>query len=122
MWPAGIGCAVYIYAESPALPRAFTPQGIRCNRNQLGCLCNAARPDAGSAHTNVLSHTVNHRANTLQVWVPAAAARGVRVADHIAKTRPFAAKLTSHCHKYSSRNSRTHTKYRVYQSLSSSAR
>jgi hypothetical protein len=50
----------------------------------------------------VLSHAVNHRANTLQVWVPAAAARVIRVTDHIAKTRPLAAKLTSHGHKYSS--------------------
>ena len=50
----------------------------------------------------MLSHAVNHRANTLQVWVPAATARIIRVTDHIAKTRPFAAKLTSHGHKYSS--------------------
>ena len=50
----------------------------------------------------MLSHAVNHRANTLQVWVPAAAARVIRVTDHIAKARPFAAKLTSHRHKYSS--------------------
>src|SRR5882762_521573 len=50
----------------------------------------------------MLSHAVNHRANTLQVWVPAAATRVIRVTDHIAKTRPLAAKLTSHGHKYSS--------------------
>jgi hypothetical protein len=50
----------------------------------------------------VLSHAVNHRANTLQVWVPAAAARVIRVTDHVAETRPFAAKFTSHGHKYSS--------------------
>ena len=71
-------------------------------KNYLGCLRDAARPDTGSAHTNVLTHAVNYRANSLQIWVPAAAARIIRMADHVAKTRPFAAKLTSHCHKYSS--------------------
>jgi hypothetical protein len=50
----------------------------------------------------VLSRAVNHRANTLQIWVPAAAARVIGMANHIAKTRSFAAQLTSHRHNYSS--------------------
>jgi len=70
----------------------------------LGCLRDAARSDTGSAHTNMLTHAVNHCANSLQIWVPAAASGIIRMADDVAKTRPFAAKLTSHCHKYSSSN------------------
>jgi hypothetical protein len=71
----------------------------------------------------VLSHAVNHRANTLQVWVPAATARIIRVTDHIAKTRPFAAKLTSHGHKYSSphrqnsHKARSLAKFRLLRTL-----
>jgi len=71
-------------------------------KNYLGCLRDAARPDTGSAHTDMLTHTVNYRANSLQIWVPAAASGIIRMADDVAKTWPFAAKLTSHCHKYSS--------------------
>jgi hypothetical protein len=69
---------------------------------QLGCLSDAARPDAGGANADVLTHTVNHRANSLQIRIPAAAPRVIRMANHVAKTRPFAAKLTPHCHKHSS--------------------
>jgi hypothetical protein len=71
----------------------------------------------------VLSHAVNHRANTLQVWVPAAATRVIRVTDHIAKTGPLAAKLTSHGHKYSSphrqnsHKARSLAKFRLLRTL-----
>jgi hypothetical protein len=51
----------------------------------------------------VLSHAVDHRANALQVWVPAAAARVIRVADYIAEVRPFAANFTFLRHDSSSR-------------------
>jgi hypothetical protein len=50
----------------------------------------------------VLTHTVYDRTDALQIWIPAAAARIVRVADDVSETRPLAAKFTSHCHKYSS--------------------
>src|ERR1700719_265485 len=69
---------------------------------RLGCLSDATRPDAGSANTDVLTHTVDHCANSLQIRIPAAAPRVIRMADHVAKTRPFAAKLTLHRHKHSS--------------------
>jgi hypothetical protein len=50
----------------------------------------------------VLARTVNQCVNALQIWVPAAAAGIVGVADHISKTRPFAANSASHCHDDSS--------------------
>jgi hypothetical protein len=71
-------------------------------KDPLRCLLDASRPDARRAHTDVLTHAVNHCANSLKIWVPAAAARVIRMADHVAETRAFAAKLTSHCHNCSS--------------------
>jgi hypothetical protein len=57
----------------------------------LGCLLDAARADAGCADTNVYAYSVNYRADALQVRIPAAAARVIRVADDVAEVRPFAA-------------------------------
>jgi hypothetical protein len=46
----------------------------------------------------LLAHAVNNRADALQIRIPTAAAGVVRVADHVAETRPLAAKRASHCH------------------------
>jgi hypothetical protein len=51
----------------------------------------------------VLAYSVNHRADTLQVRIPAAAACVIRVADYIAEVRPFAANFTFLRHDSSSR-------------------
>jgi hypothetical protein len=50
----------------------------------------------------LLARAVNDRADALQIWIPTAAARIIRVADHVTETRPFAAKRASHCHDDSS--------------------
>src|SRR5579862_2337587 len=69
---------------------------------RLGCFLDASRPDAGCADTNVLAHAVNHSVDALQVWIPAAAAGIIRVADDIAETRSLTAKCASLCHNDSS--------------------
>jgi hypothetical protein len=50
------------------------------------------------------AHAIDDGVDALQVRIPAAAARIVRVADHIAERRPFAAKLAFLCHDLSSQN------------------
>src|ERR1035437_4010841 len=77
---------------------------IHAERSQLGCLLDAARPDAGCADTNVLAYSVNHRADALQVRVPAAAAGVICVADYVAEVRPFAANFAFLRHDDSSPN------------------
>jgi hypothetical protein len=75
---------------------------FRCGNTQLGCFRDAAGPYAGSANTNVHAHAIDHGADALQIWIPAAAASIVRVADHVAERRPLAANLAFHCHDDSS--------------------
>ena len=70
----------------------------RCGKTQLGCLRDAAGPNAGSADTNVHAHAFNHGADTLKIWIPAAAPCIVGVTDHVAERRPLAANLASHSH------------------------
>jgi hypothetical protein len=50
------------------------------------------------------AHAIDDGADALKVRIPAAAARVVRVADHVAERRPFAAKLTFLCHDCSSQS------------------
>jgi hypothetical protein len=50
----------------------------------------------------VHAHAIDHRADALQIWIPAAAARIVRVTDHIAERWPLAADFASHSHDNSS--------------------
>jgi hypothetical protein len=64
----------------------------------LGSLFDFARADAGGAHTHLLASAGHQRANLLQIGIPAPPARIIRVADHVAKMRTFAANLTLHCH------------------------
>jgi len=50
------------------------------------------------ANTDVFPHARHDRAHALQVRIPAAPPRVIRVADHVSKMRRFAAKLTLQCH------------------------
>jgi hypothetical protein len=50
------------------------------------------------------ANAIDDGVDTLQVRIPAAAPRVVRVADHVAERRPFAAKLAFLCHDCSSQN------------------
>ena len=74
----------------------------RCGNARLGCFRDAAGPNAGSADTNVHARAIDHGANTLQIWIPAAAAGIVGVTDHVPERRPLAANLASHSHDNSS--------------------
>jgi hypothetical protein len=69
---------------------------------RLRCFGDAAGSNAGSADTDLLACAVNHRADALQIWIPAAAAGIVRVTDHIAERRALAANRASHSHDNSS--------------------
>jgi hypothetical protein len=60
-------------------------------RRGLGCLLYAARPDAGRANTNSLADSAYQRAHALQVRIPTAPTRVIRVADDVSKVRPLAA-------------------------------
>src|SRR5262249_25260231 len=57
-----------------------------------------AGANARSANAKMLVNATHNGANALQVRVPAAAAGVVRVADHVAVLRPFAAEITLQCH------------------------
>jgi hypothetical protein len=46
----------------------------------------------------VFARAIDHGANALKIWIPAAAAGIVCVADYVAKRRPLAADLAFHCH------------------------
>jgi hypothetical protein len=59
-----------------------------------GSFLYAAIANAGRANTDLLSRSVHQRANLPEVGVPAPPSRIVRVADHIAECRAFAAQLT----------------------------
>jgi hypothetical protein len=50
----------------------------------------------------VHAHAFHYGANALKIWIPAAAAGIVRMTDHVAERRTFAANLASHCHDNSS--------------------
>jgi hypothetical protein len=50
----------------------------------------------------VHAHAIDHGANSLQIWIPAAAAGIIRVTDHVPERRPLAANLAFHCHDNSS--------------------
>src|SRR5260370_23853911 len=57
-----------------------------------------AGADARRANAHLLPHARHHRAHALQVRIPPAPPRVIRVADHISKMRRFAAELTLQCH------------------------
>jgi hypothetical protein len=69
---------------------------------QLGCFGDAAGPNAGGANTNVHAYAIHYGADALEIWIPAAAARVVRVTDHVAERRALAADFASHSHDNSS--------------------
>ena len=60
---------------------------------------NFSRADAGSADPHAAGGAFHQRANRLQVYIPAALANVMSVADLAAKLRPAAAYLTNLCHK-----------------------
>jgi hypothetical protein len=66
-----------------------------------GCFDHAAQSDARRAHAHVLGHAGHHRAHTLQIRIPPAPPRIIRVAHDIPVLRPFAAQFTLHCHNCS---------------------
>jgi hypothetical protein len=66
-----------------------------------GRFLHTACADAGRANSNMLPCTVYQRVDALQVRIPPSAPGIIRVTDHVAKVRPFAAKFTLQCHCYS---------------------
>jgi len=71
-------------------------------RRRLGCLRDAAGSNAGSADTNVLARSIDQCVDSLKIRIPAAAARIVGVADHVAERRTLAANCASLSHDCSS--------------------
>jgi hypothetical protein len=63
-----------------------------------GCFFHATHANAVGADADVLARAIDNRADTLQVWIPAAAPGIVRVADYVAVVRGFAADFTLQCH------------------------
>lgn len=59
---------------------------------------NLAVADAGCARTNASAGTGHHRADTLQVDVPAAVGHVMCVTDFVTKLRTFAANFANSCH------------------------
>src|SRR5260370_2806408 len=57
-----------------------------------------AGADARRANADLLPHARHHRAQALQVRIPPAPPRVIRVADHISIMRRFAAEFTLQCH------------------------
>jgi len=57
-----------------------------------------AGADARRANADLLPHARHNRAQALQVRIPPAAPRVIRVADHVSIMRRFAAELTLQCH------------------------
>jgi hypothetical protein len=63
-----------------------------------GSLFHATHADASGANANLFARAIDPGANALEVRIPAAAARVVGVADHVAEMRRFAANFTLQCH------------------------
>jgi hypothetical protein len=64
-----------------------------------GGFLNFAGANASGANTHRFRVAAGSRAHALQVRVPPAAPRIVRVANHVAVLGAFAAQFTLHCHK-----------------------
>jgi len=60
-----------------------------------------AKSDARRTNADLLPHARHDRAHALQVRIPPAPPRVIRVADHVSIMRRFAAELTLQCHFYS---------------------
>lgn len=75
---------------------------FRCGNSQLGCFRDAAGPNAGCAHADLFASAIYHSVDALKIRVPSAAARIVRVTDHVSERRALAAKRAFHCHDNSS--------------------
>ena len=75
---------------------------FRCGNRQLGCFRDAAGPNAGSAHADLFTSSIHHSADALKIRIPSAAARIVRVTDHVPERRALAAKRAFHSHDNSS--------------------
>ena len=64
-----------------------------------GGFFDAAGANAGRANAHVALGSADDGAHAAEIGIPAAPARVVRVADHIAKLRGFPAEFTLHGHK-----------------------
>ena len=58
----------------------------------------APRANAGGADAHVLAHAAHHGLHPSQVWIPAAPADIMGVADGVPEARFLAANLTYECH------------------------
>ena len=67
-------------------------------RPASGSLLHAAGTDAGGADADVFVSAVNDSPHASQIWIPAAPADVMGVADLVAVTRFFAAEFTGECH------------------------
>jgi len=106
--------AMAIAAKGSHAAARFTPLEcfIRCPTERrfasvgfkVGCsggFLYFAGANACRAHTDLLPHARHNRVHALQVRIPPPPPRIIRVADHISKTRRFAAEFTLQCHFYS---------------------
>ena len=64
-------------------------------------LGNAAGANAIRADAQLLLHALHHRANSLQIWIPAPTPRVIRVADDVSVLRTLAADFTLLSHNHS---------------------
>jgi len=62
---------------------------------------NTAGADAVRANAQLLLHALHHRANALQIGIPAPAPRVIGVADDVSVLRPLAADFTLLGHNHS---------------------
>src|ERR1700719_359802 len=79
-----------------AFERRF--KGVESKVSSSGSFLDASRANAFRTNAHVLPRTVHERADAPQIRIPAAAARIIRVTDHVAKVRHLAAQLTLHRH------------------------
>ncbi len=66
-----------------------------------GGFSHTAGANAGRADTHLFAHAIQHRADALQVWIPAPPPRVIGVADDVAVMRRFAADFTFPGHRNS---------------------
>jgi hypothetical protein len=78
-------------------------------------LYDAARTNTIRANSQLLTCSLHHCPNALQVRIPTPATRVIRVADDVAILRPFAADFTLLCHDHSCLLFKVEAKLPVYQ-------
>jgi hypothetical protein len=83
------------FIKSPKERRFAT---VKSKAGVSGGFLYLAGADARRAYADLLPHARHDGAQALQVRIPPAPTRVIRVADHISKMRRFAAELTLQCH------------------------